>query len=64
LEQNHHHLLPNDLSKDFCRVAIRPSPQPVFVREGQFEHFYIRTGNSTRLLTTKGAIDHCKSRWK
>jgi len=36
----------------------------VFIREGQFEHLYIRTGNSTRLLTTKEAIEYVKSRWK
>lgn len=50
--------------KDLCRGAIQPSPRPVFIKEGQFEHLYIRTGNSTRLLTTKEAIDYCKSRWK
>jgi hypothetical protein len=37
--------------KDFSRVAMQPSPRPVFITEGQFEHLYIRTGNSTRLLT-------------
>ena len=47
-----------------CHVAIHPSPRPVFIKEGQFEHLYIRTGNSTRLLTTKEAIDYCKTRWK
>jgi len=36
----------------------------VFIKEGQFEHLYIRTGNSTRLLTTKEAIEYCKTRWK
>ena len=50
--------------KDLCRVAIQPSPRPVFIKEGQFEHLYIRTGNSTRLLTTKEAIEYCKTRWK
>jgi predicted HTH transcriptional regulator len=50
--------------KDLCRVAIHPSPRPAFIKEGQFEHLYIRTGNSTRLLTTKEAIDYCKTRWK
>jgi predicted HTH transcriptional regulator len=50
--------------KDLCRIAMQPSPRPVFIKEGQFEHLYIRTGNSTRLLTTKEAIDCCKTRWK
>jgi len=36
----------------------------VFIKEGQFERLYIRTGNSKRLLTTKEAIDYCKTRWK
>jgi hypothetical protein len=49
--------------KDLCRVAIQPSPRPAFIKEGQFEHLYIRTGNSTRLLTTKEAVDYCKTRW-
>jgi len=59
-----HDLLLNAVGKDLCRVAIQPSPRPVFIKEGQFEHLYIRTGNSTRLLTTKEAIEYCKSRWK
>lgn len=50
--------------EDLCRVAIQPSPRPVFIKEGQFEHMYIRTGNSTRLLTTREAIDYCKTRWQ
>jgi predicted HTH transcriptional regulator len=50
--------------KDLCRVVIQPSPHPVFIKEGQFEHLYIRPGNSTRLLTTKEAIEYCKTRWK
>jgi len=48
--------------KDLCRLAIQPSPRPVFIKEGQVEHLHIRTGNSTRLLTTREAIEYCKSR--
>jgi hypothetical protein len=50
--------------KDLCRVAVSPSPRPVYVKDGQFEHLYIRSGNSTRLLTTKEAVAYCKTRWK
>jgi hypothetical protein len=46
------------------RITARSSPRPAFIKEGQFEHLHIRTGNSTRLLTTKEAIDYCKTRWK
>jgi predicted HTH transcriptional regulator len=43
--------------KDFCRVAIQPSPPPVFIKEGVDEHLYIRSGNSTRRLTGKETVD-------
>jgi CheY-like chemotaxis protein len=49
--------------KDICRIVVRPSPKAVFVSEDKAEHLYIRTGNSTRLLSTREAIDYCKSRW-
>jgi hypothetical protein len=63
LQQGTRNPPPNNLGRDLCRVAIQPSPRPVFIKEGRFEHVYIRTGNSTRLLTTKEAIDYCKNRW-
>ncbi|MBI4517215.1 MAG: hypothetical protein HY699_15525 [Deltaproteobacteria bacterium] len=44
--------------KDLSCVAIQPRPRPVFIKEGQFEHLYIRTGNSTRLLTAP-VLWHC-----
>jgi ATP-dependent exoDNAse (exonuclease V) alpha subunit len=48
---------------DVCAVTVRPSSEPVFVKQGEAEHLYIRTGNSTRLLSTKEALKYCKSRW-
>lgn len=50
--------------KDLCRVAVSASPRPVFLTEGSEEHLYVRSGNATRRLTTKEAIDYVKSRWK
>lgn len=49
--------------KDVCRVLVKPSPKAVFVTEGKDECLYIRTGNSTRLLSTREAIEYCKIRW-
>jgi hypothetical protein len=49
--------------KDVCRVSSKPSPKPVYVKEGNAEHLYIRAGNSTRQLTTREAVDYCKRRW-
>jgi hypothetical protein len=51
-------------SKEVCRVIAQPSSKPVFVRDDKAEHLYIRTGNSTRLLSTREAIESCKIRWK
>jgi hypothetical protein len=51
-------------SKEVCRVIAQPSGKPVFVRDDKAEHLYIRTGNSTRLLSTREAIEYCKIRWK
>ncbi len=49
--------------KDVCRVAISPSPRPVYIKDGQEEYFYIRAGNSNRALKVKEATDYIKSRW-
>jgi hypothetical protein len=49
--------------KDVCQVAFKPSPRPIFVKDGIAEHLYIRTGNSTRLLTSREAIEYSKQRW-
>lgn len=50
--------------KNICRVVAKPSLKPVFVKDEKGEHLFIRAGNSTRLLSTKEAIDYCKIRWK
>jgi hypothetical protein len=49
--------------KDVCQLVFKPSPRPVFVKDGNSEHLYIRTGNSTRLLTSREAVEYCKQRW-
>jgi len=49
---------------DVCQIEVKPSPKPVFVRDEKGEHLFVRTGNSTRLLNTREAIEYCKLRWK
>jgi predicted HTH transcriptional regulator len=49
--------------KDVCKVEVKKSPKPVFVKDPNGEHLYIRAGNSTRMLTTKEAIEYCKMHW-
>jgi hypothetical protein len=49
--------------KDVCQLQMKPSPRPIFVKDNDGEHLYIRTGNSTRLLTSREAVEYCKQRW-
>jgi hypothetical protein len=50
--------------KNVAKIKTKPSPKPVFVKDQSGEHLYIRAGNSTRLLSTRKAIDYCKIRWR
>jgi len=49
---------------DICQIAVSPATKPVFVKQGNGEHLFIRIGNSTRALSTREAIEYCKLRWK
>jgi Putative DNA-binding domain len=49
--------------QDVCRVLAKAAPRPCYVKDGQGEHLFVRTNNSTRQLTTKEAVDYCKHRW-
>lgn len=50
-------------SKQVCRIAIGPAPRAAWVKEGNEEHLYVRAGNSTRRLSTREAIEYCKTRF-
>ncbi|HYU35947.1 MAG TPA: RNA-binding domain-containing protein [Thermoanaerobaculia bacterium] len=50
--------------KDVCRVTVAAGTRPVFLKEGNDEVFYLRAGNSTRRLTTREAVQYCKTRWQ
>jgi hypothetical protein len=51
-------------SQDICCIIAKPAPRPLYVKENQDEHLYIRSGNSTRKLTVKEAIGYVKTRWR
>ncbi len=58
------HVLFHDYHEnDVCRVIIEPSPRPVYVKVGDDERFYLRTGNATRELTVHEAIEHISRHW-
>jgi predicted HTH transcriptional regulator len=49
---------------DVCRISVTLAARPVFFSDGSGEHFYIRAGNSTRLLTSREVLEYCRTRWK
>lgn len=49
-----------------CRVDVRPSVSPVFVKPPGSQNgadFYVRVGNSTRQFTASELLDYQKARW-
>lgn len=52
---------------DDCRVMVvkgRGAPSPVFVKDGDIERFYIRTGPSTTELSASQTQEYIKQRFK
>ncbi len=52
---------------DDCRVMVvkcRRAPSPVFVKDGESERFYIRTGPSTTELSASQTQDYVKRKFK
>jgi predicted HTH transcriptional regulator len=46
-----------------CKVAVKPSPQPVWTDIGGAERFFVRTGNSTRELSPSETHVYVRRRW-
>jgi predicted HTH transcriptional regulator len=44
--------------REICVIAVSPAPEPVFLKTGEAEEFFIRTGNTTSLLSLKQALDY------
>lgn len=49
--------------KDICCVTIKPAPRPVYIKDGNSEQFFIRTGNSKKQLSTSEVVQYCKQHW-
>lgn len=47
-----------------CRVHVKPSGSPVYVKMKDEDWFYVRLGNSTRRLSTREAVDYIAQRWR
>lgn len=50
--------------KKIMRVDCTPSSQPVFLKAGNQEQFFIRTGPATQELNSRELIDYTKSHFK
>lgn len=49
--------------RDVCRVIVEPASQPVYVRTNGESRYFLRTGNATRELDVKEALQHISQRW-
>lgn len=49
--------------KPVCVLQIKPSFQPVFVKQGDLKLFYVRTGNTTRQLNPEETYKYIQMHW-
>jgi ATP-dependent Lon protease len=50
---------------DVCRLDVKPSDEPVFVRNSKGDaDLYVRINNSTRLLNTADALSYIRKRFR
>ena len=49
--------------KDVAMIIIRPAPRAVYMEDGKSSVFYVRSGNSTRQLDVREALNYARSRW-
>ncbi|MTI42902.1 putative DNA-binding protein [Roseibium hamelinense] len=48
---------------DVAMVIVRPAPRAVYMEEGKSSTFYVRSGNSTRQLDVREALNYASKRW-
>jgi len=49
--------------EEVCVIEARPSPRPVYAKEGQQTSFYLRAANTTQPLGVKEAAEYIRKRW-
>ena len=49
--------------QDACRVSVKPSPNPVWAKDGAAEKFYMRASNTTRELTPSETHAYIRDHW-
>jgi Schlafen, AlbA_2 len=48
---------------DVCILSVSAAARPVYVNAGTLVKYFLRTGNSTRELNTREAVEHVQSRY-
>lgn len=48
---------------ELCHIVVEPSPQPVYFLAERGAQYYVRTGNATRALDVREALEHIAARW-
>ena len=48
---------------EICRIDVLPSTQPVFLKDGNNEELFIRSGTSTHSLSISEAHEYIKTHW-
>jgi hypothetical protein len=51
-------------SKNICMLSFEPASRAIYLNEGNASRFYIRSGNSTRQLDVREALNFAKGRWR
>lgn len=50
-------------SQKICHISVESSPKPVFLKDGNQEEFFVRTGNTTTPLKLSEATAYIQRRW-
>lgn len=49
--------------RDVCLITVRPGTKPAYIKYGDKEEFYARTGNATNVFSLSEATEYIKTRW-
>ena len=54
---------PKPFGVEICRVHVKPSPEPAYLRHKGKEFFFVRTGNASRPFNIRDSTKYIKERW-
>jgi len=54
---------PKPYGKEICRVTVKPSHEPAFLRHKGRQYFFVRTGNASRPFNISDSTKYMLDRW-